>query len=155
MASSGTIIVSTCPPEEGGEVNRRCWGIKRPVLLQRRVQLKRQPIHLFVSRGVLLSQCASVAEFSLKYNEEHLLMTNMLPSVHHVVVEKDALVKIDTDQQPVQLAFLVRVMSRRTVVTVGPDTLLSLLLNIGCLHVEQLLLNGAQMYKLLTPEQPE
>jgi len=154
-ASSGTIIVSTdLPPKGSGEVNRTCWGRKRPVLLQRRVQLKRQPVNLYVKRGVLLSQCTNVAGFSLKSNEEHLLMANTLPSVRPVIVEKKTgSLKIDTDQQPVQLAYLVRVIPRCTVVTIGPDTSLSLLLSIGCLHVEQILLNGAQMFELLNPDQ--
>jgi hypothetical protein len=154
MMPSGTITVSTDPPNEGGELSRTYQGIKRPVLLQRRVQLKRQPVHLYVSRdGGLLSQCTNVAGFCLKYNEEHLLMTDTLPSIHHAVVEDDAPLKVDIDQQPVQLAFLVRVIPRRTVVTVGSDTSLSLLLNMACLHVVQLLLNGTQMFQLLTPKQ--
>jgi hypothetical protein len=154
ISSSGTITVSTNASDESGEGSRTCWGMKRPVILQRRVQLKQQPVHLYVSRdGGLLSQFSNVAGFCLKYNEEHLLMTDTLPSFHHAVVEDDAPLKVDTDQQPVQLAFLVRVISRRTVVTVGPDTSLSLLLNMACLHVVQLILNGTQMLQLLTPRQ--
>ena len=158
-SSSGTITVSTdASSDESREVNRTCWGMKRPVILQRRVQLKQQPVHLYVSRngGQLMSQqFSNVAGFCLKYNEEHLLMTNTLPSFHHAVVKDDAPLKVDTDQQPMQQAFLVRVMPRRTVVTVGPDTSLSLLLNMACLHVVQLILNGTQMCQLLTPRQPQ
>jgi hypothetical protein len=64
-------------------------------------------------------------------------------------VEKDAPVKKDTDQPPVHLVFLVRVMPRRTMVTVGPNTSLFLLLSLDCLHVDQLLLNDNQMAKLM------
>jgi hypothetical protein len=67
-------------------------------------------------------------------------------------VEKDAPVKMDTDQRPVQLAFLVRVMPRRTMVTVGPNTSLFLLLSLDCLHVDQLLLNDNQRAQLLDPQ---
>ena len=149
MASSGTIIVSTCPPDD--ETNRTCWGQKRPVLLQRRVQLKRQPFHLYVCDNKMFT---NVAGFTLNYNEEHLLVTDQMPSLRHAAaVEKDAPIKADTDQPPVQLAFLVRVMPRRTVVTVGPNTSLFLLLSIGCLNVDQILLNGVQMAELLDPQQ--
>jgi hypothetical protein len=146
--SSGTITVSTCPPEED-EVNRTCWGMKRPVLLRRRVQLKQQPIHLYVCDQKKFS---NIAGFTLKYNEEHLLMTDLIPAIRHAVVEKDAPVKMDTDQRPVQLAFLVRVMPRRTMVTVGPNTSLFLLLSLDCLHVDQLLLNDNQRAQLLDPQ---
>jgi hypothetical protein len=37
-------------------------------------------------------------------------MTDALPSVRQILVEENTPVKIDYDQQPVQLAFLVRVM---------------------------------------------
>jgi len=144
----GTVTVSTCSPrEESDEVSHIC---KKP---PGRCRARRQPVHLYVSQGPLLSHCTNVAGFTLRYNEEHLLMTDALPSVRQILVEENTPVKIDYDQQPVQLAFLVRVMPRCTLVTVGPYTSLSLLLNIGCLHVEQVMVNGAQMFQLLQPPQ--
>ncbi len=148
MASQGTITMSTCPPEED-EVNRTCWGTKRPMLLRRRVQLKQQPIHLYVCDQKNFS---NISGFTLKYNEEHLLMTELIPAIRHAVVEKDASVKMDTDQPPFQLTFLVRVMPRHTMVTVGPNTSLFLLLSLDCLHVDQLLLNDNQRAQLLDPQ---
>jgi hypothetical protein len=145
---SGTITVSTCPPPEKEEVNRTGWGMKRPVLLQRLVKPKQQPIHLFVHDQ---NRFSNIAEFRLKYNEEHLLMTDLMPAIRHATVEKGAPVKMDTGQPSVQLAFLVRVKPRLTVVTVGPNTSLFLLLSLDCLHVDQLLLNGAQTAQLLDP----
>ena len=50
---------------------------------------------------------------------------------------------------------MVRVMLRNTEVAVGPDTPLSLLLNMGCLHVETLMLSSDQVYHLLYPEEQE
>jgi hypothetical protein len=73
----------------------------------------------------------------------------MNPTLHFAKVEKDAPVKKDTDQPPVHLVFLVRVMPRRTMVTVGPNTSLFLLLSLDCLHVDQLLLNDNQMAQLM------
>ncbi len=90
--------------------------MKRPVILQRRVQLKQQPVHLYVSRdGGLMGQFSKVARFCLNYNEEHLLRTDTLPSFHPAVVKEDddVPIKVDTDQQPVRLAFLIRVISKR------------------------------------------
>ena len=157
-ALSGTITVSTCS-SAAHEENRTCWGMKRPVLLQRRVQLKRQPLHMYVSErsGIdnMWNQCTNVAEFTLKYNEEHLLMANMLPTIRQVVVEEDGPVKIDNHLPCVQLVFMVRVMPRNTEVTVGPDTPLSLLLDIGCLHVEPLMLTNTQIIQLLGPGQQQ
>ena len=149
----GTITVSTGSAEEG-EVNRTCWGVKRPVLLQRRVQLKQQPAHLYICKnGNPLSPSTNVAEFTLKYNEEHLLMTNQLPTIQHVFLDEEAVVKIDTDKPPVHQAFLVRVMHKQTVVTVGPNTPLAWLLNMDCLHVNQIMLTGDQMYNMFVKEE--
>ena len=150
--------MSTTP--ENSEVNRTCWGVKRPVLLQRQVQLKRQPVHMYVSKTPesdnLFSPRTNMSGFTLKYNEEHLLMINMLPCIRQAVVEKDVPVKIDTEQKTSsQVAFMVRVMLRNTEVAVGPDTPLSLLLNMGCLHVETLMLSSDQVYHLLYPEEQE
>lgn len=147
----GTVTVSTYSPEEK-EVTRTCWGVKRPVLLQRRVQLKRQPVHIFSGRWSgdnLMSEFTNIARFTLKYNEEHLLMPYALPSVYQAVVTDDAPVKIDTELPPVQLVFLVRVMPRCTMLNVAPDTKLAMLLNIGCLDVQQLMLTGTQIHQLL------
>ena len=148
MASQqGTITVSTCPPDLD-EVNRTCWGTKQPVLLRRRVQLKPQPVHFYTCGGDQKT-LSSVDGFTLKYDEEHVLMTDMNPTLHFAKVEKDAPVKKDTDQPPVHLVFLVRVMPRHTMVTVGPNTSLFLLLSLDCLRVDQLLLNDNQLAHLM------
>jgi hypothetical protein len=44
-------------------------------------------------------------------------------------------------------------MFRQTVVVVGPDTPLSWLLDIKHLHVEHLILDGAQMYQIMAEEE--
>jgi hypothetical protein len=44
---------------------------------------------------------------------------------------------------------LVRVIDKRTVVNVGPDTSLSMLLNMACIHVDPLLLNESQMFYVM------
>lgn len=152
---SGSITVSTCSSAtaaEVNEVNGTYWGVKRPKLLQRRVQLQRQPVHMFVNQNsddILMSECTNVSRFCLQYNEEHILMPYSLPSIHQAIVEDDAPVKIDTNQQLVQLVFLVRVRTKCTMLDVAPDTKLRMLLNIGCLNVEQLILTGTQMHHLL------
>jgi hypothetical protein len=61
----------------------------------------------------------------------------------------DVPIKVDTDQVPVHIAYLVRVIDKRTVVNVGPDTSLSMLLNMACIHVDHLLLNESQMCYLM------
>jgi hypothetical protein len=157
--SSRTITVSRDTTSyENDEVTRTCWGRKRPVILQRRVQLKQQPAHLYVSRDVgLMGQFSNVREFCLKYNEEHLLMLNNIPCFYPAVVKEnddddddyDVPIKVDTDQVPVHIAYLVRVIDKRTVVNVGPDTSLSMLLNMACIHVDHLLLNESQMCYLM------
>lgn len=110
-------------------------------------QLKQQPVHMYTTGPT----CTNVAEFTLKYNEKHLLVTNMLPAIHHsiVVAEKAVVLKIDTDKELVQLAFLVCLKSRHTVVTVESNTCMSLLLNMGCIHVEPILLTGVQLFQVL------
>jgi hypothetical protein len=150
--SSRTITVSRDASYENDEVNRTCWGRKRPVILQRRVQLKQQPVHLYVSRdGGMMGQFSNVREFCLNYNEEHLLMLDRLPCFYPAVVKEDddVPIKVDTDQVPVHIAYLVRVIDKRTVVNVGPDTSLSMLLNMACIHVDHLLLNESQMFYLM------
>jgi hypothetical protein len=154
--SSRTITVSRDTSYENDEVTRTCWGRKRPVILQRRVQLKQQPAHLYVSRDVgIMGQFSNVREFCLKYNEEHLLMLDRLPCFYPAVVKEDddddydVPIKVDTDQVPVHIAYLVRVIDKRTVVNVGPDTSLSMLLNMACIHVDHLLLNESQMFYLM------
>jgi len=153
--SSRTITVSRDASYENDEVNRTCWGRKRPVILQRRVQLKQQPVHLYVSRdGGMMGQFSNVREFCLNYNEEHLLMLDRLPCFYPAVGKEDdddydVPIKVDTDQVPVHIAYLVRVIDKRTVVNVGPDTSLSMLLNMACIHVDHLLLNDSQMFYLI------
>jgi hypothetical protein len=155
--SSRTITVSRDASYENDEVNRTCWGRKRPVILQRWVQLKQQPVHLYVSRdGGMMGQFSNVRGFCLKYNEENLLMMDRLPSFYPAVVKEDdddVPIKVDTDQLPVYIAYLVRVIDKRTVVNLGPDTSLSMLLNMACIRVDQLLLNESQMFYLLKPNQ--
>jgi hypothetical protein len=151
-STSRTVLLSPCIPAKN-EVNRTtCWGVKRPVHLRRRVQMKKQPVHMFLNtetNNKLMSRCSNVAQFTLKYNEEHILMPNSLPSVHHAIVDSDALLKIDTSLPALQLVFLVRLILKTVEITVYPDTSLDTLLTMECIHVEQIMLTSSQMVKLL------
>jgi hypothetical protein len=136
---------------------RTCWGVKRPVLVQRRVQLKRPPIHLYNCLGgrqhvLNQNQSFNIGEFVMRYNEEHLLMVDLMPNIYRGIFDENGLLKIDAEQPPVQICFRVRLMLPRTVIKVGPQTPLSLLLDLGCLEVKQVALGGPEFLELLNPE---
>jgi hypothetical protein len=137
---------------EGVIPGRTCWGLKRPVLLHRRVQLHRPPVHLYVCQGrqrLDVNRCFNVAEFNLKYNEEHVLMSNLMPNIHRGVV--DDMLKIDAKEPPVQRCYRVRLVLPGTEVNVGPNTPMAMLLDMHCIRVEELVLTRKEFIHLLDP----
>jgi len=152
---AGSITLSPANSDTVAPEGRTCWGVKRPVLLQRRVQLKPPPVHMYVCMGgrchlLNLNQCFSMSDFTLNYNEEHVLITDITPNIHRGVWD-DGILKIDAEHPPVGMCYKIRLQLPRTVVNVGQDTSLYLLLNMGCIHVDELALTRPEFIKLLEP----
>ena len=165
MAAQGTITVQTTLTVS--DMRRQVWQHLRR---QRRPRPSRQPVHLYIGGSLTtttgtqthhhhhlphhIDECFNVGEFTLRHNEEHLVVTDLMPNIHQVVLndDDDAPLQIDTLQSPCHLGYRLRVTARNTVVTVGSDTPLSLLLDLSCLQVDTLMLSISQMIQLLSPQ---
>jgi hypothetical protein len=145
--------------EEGSSSN----GIRVHHRGQKRGCQKRR-VHLYVNRSSRFNQaclnadrCFNVAEFTLRYKEKHILLTDAAPSLFRAVFNddddnensSDVVLKIDATQAPLQKAYQVQVKSRNTTVTVDFDTKLSHLIDLSCLDVEHLVLTNQQIVRLL------
>ena len=100
-------------------------------------------------------RCFNVTQFTLRYKEKHILLTDAAPSLFRAVFNdddensSDVVLKIDATQAPLQKAYQVQVKTRNTTVTVDFDTKLSDLIDLSCLDVEHLVLTNQQIIRLL------
>ena len=113
-------------------------------------------VHPFFNRGgggssyeptLSITKCG----FSLHPNEKHVLLTDVEP-IYHAVIDATPL-KIDT-KPPLRLAYSVSLKIQGSVLTVGPETQLALLLKTGCLHVDTVVLTQEQMDSMLSMKIP-
>jgi hypothetical protein len=113
-------------------------------------------VHPFFNRGgggssyeptLSITKCG----FSLYPNEKHVLLTDVEP-IYHAVIDAAPL-KIDT-KQPLRLAYSVSLKIQGSVLTVGPETQLALLLKTGCLYVDTVVLTQEQMDSMLSMKIP-
>jgi hypothetical protein len=163
--------MSTTPPPQQGSITemKTLTAVDNdtrtgPVQQRGRARQQRQPVHLYLlaaeatnrERGLFnhLAECFNVAEFKMRHNEEHLVVTDLTPSIYQALLDEDdvnAPILINSRHSPFHLGYRVRVIPRNTVVTVGSDTKLDLLLRLPELEVYPLMLSISQMIQLLTP----
>jgi hypothetical protein len=89
------------------------------------------------------------------HNEEHMVVTDLMPCIYQALLDEDdanAPILINSRHSPFHLGYRVRVIPRNTIVTVGSDTKLDLLLQMPELEVYPLMLSISQMIQLLTPQ---
>ena len=130
-----------------------------------RARQQRQPVHLYLlaaeatnrERGLFNhhAECFNVSEFKMGHNEEHMVVTDLMPCIYQALLDEDdanAPILINSRHSPFHLGYRVRVIPRNTTVTVGSDTKLDLLLQMPELEVYPLMLSISQMIQLLTPQ---
>jgi len=152
------LTTTTEDKEEEEEGSSSSNGIR--VRGQKRLSKRR--VHLYVNRSSRFNQvclnadrCFNVTQFTLRYKEKHILLTDAAPSLFRAVFNdddensSDVVLKIDATQAPLQKAYQVQVKSRNTTVTVDFDTKLSDLIDLSCLDVEHLVLTNQQLVRLL------
>ena len=133
------------------------WGINNPVALQRRVQLSRQPLHMYYQlRASKVFDCNSFYNqegFTINNEEEHLLLPNCINShlmIYHASIENGP-VTVDSKTMPVYICFKIRLTTPCMSLNVGAHTPLSLLLNCAQLDIVQLVLTLKQVTELREP----
>jgi hypothetical protein len=100
--------------------------------------MKRQPPVLFTSRSdhFDLEQCESEMEFTVNPNEQHVLLpTNLKWRIPRVLLDDAGTVRINNGQSGHILGYCISLKQPDMMLTVGPKTPLSLLINSGYLDV--------------------
>jgi len=113
-------------------------------------------VHLYadVSGDQRCEQCKSVSRYVMRRQEKHILITDLMPTIHQAVFDDRNIadeLKIDDTEAPLQVVYHAQVMDDRTTISVKADTTLNqvLKLNGSVLHVEELALTNAQLMRLL------
>ena len=143
MAGKIIKLTTTTTTEDEEEEGSSSNGIR--VRGQKRLSKRR--VHLYVNRSSRFNQaclnadrCFNVTQFTLRYKEKHILLTDAAPSLFRAVFNdddensSDVVLKIDATQAPLQKAYQVQVKSRNTTVTVDFDTKLSDLI-LSLIHI--------------------
>jgi len=160
MAGKIIKLTTTTTTEDEEEEGSSSNGIRVHHRGQKRLSKRR--VHMYVNRSSRFNQaclnadrCFNVTQFTLRYKEKHILLTDAAPSLFRAVFNdddensSDVVLKIDATQAPLQKAYQVQVKSRNTTVTVDFDTKLSDLIDLSCLDVEHLVLTNQQIIRLL------
>lgn len=117
--------------------------------------LRPQPIHLYVRRtnnpshGLNPEEFRNLSDFTLRHNEQHLLVTDLGPNIYRAFIADDAdNTPLSFDEQPEQLAFCIRLNLLGIKFFVGKRTKLSTLLNLNCIHVDTFVWTLDQMMQM-------
>jgi hypothetical protein len=152
MLGSGVITVSAVP--ETAKETTTTWGINHPVVLQRRVQLKRQPSHMYYQlKPSKIFDCNAFFNeegFTINYDEEHILLPNCHLMIYHAFIN-DGPVTVDTNNVPIYMCFKIRLTTPGMSLNVGKHTPLNLLLHCAQLDIVQLGLTSKQVVEMREP----
>ena len=161
---AGKIIKLTTTTTEDKDEEEEGSSSSNGIRVRGQKRLSKRRVHLYVNRSSRFNQvclnadrCFNVTQFTLRYKEKHILLTDAAPSLFRAVFNdddddensSDVVLKIDATQAPLQKAYQVQVKSRNTTVTVDFDTKLSDLIDLSCLDVEHLVLTNQQLVRLL------